>query len=158
MRIIKKNKNKHDCGIVAAFNAAAWSDLKFTYKKVEKIAKSCGYNPNKGIYQFQFSNLLKKLSVPAKQIKPKSMESLTNKVYLGKCLVILYTQNGIDCSHIITVFRDHTGTIKMINPAGEIKSWGTLATDIRKNGMREFYVYEIPNRKLVRKYDDNRTA
>jgi hypothetical protein len=156
MRIITKNKNKRDCGIVAAFNAAVWLNSPKPYKYVEKLAKSCGYNPERGIYDFQFSHLLKKLDIPAKKIKPKSMDSLAKKVYVGKCLVLLYTQTGVSTGHAVTVFMDHKGMIRIFNPLGELKNWGQIATDIKKHGMKDFNVYEINRR--TKRYDVARAA
>lgn len=158
MRIIKKNKTKTDCSVVAAFNAASWCNSYRPYKEVEKIAKSCGYNPQRGIYHFQFSNLIKKLQIPAKKIKPKSIDELETKLYLGKCFIFIYYLTGNIGGHVITAFMNHKGNIKLVNTQDGLITWGDFASEIHARGMKEFHVYEIPNRQLVRKHDDSRTA
>ena len=151
MKIIAKNKTKFDCGIVAAHNAASWCNVHKKYSEIEKIAKSCGYNPNKGMYPFQFDNLLKKLKVPVKKIKLKSLRQLKNKLYLGKLFIFLYKPNKESNGHIIAVFLNHHGKIQIVNPDIERLTWIDFIEDISNNGMVEFISYEIPQRKLVKK-------
>lgn len=156
MRIILKNKTKRDCGVVAAFNAALWCNTPLPYKQVERLARSCGYSPKRGIYEFQFSHLMKKLALPVKKIKPKSIESLRKKAYVGKCFVFLYTQTGKQTGHVVTVFMDHKGIVRIFNPAGGLRNLSQFAADIKKNGMKEFNVYEFSNKR--RRYDVARAA
>lgn len=157
MKIIKNNRKKGDCGVVAAFNAASWCNVYKSYKEIEKIAKSCGYNPDGGIYSFQFANLMKKLSIPAKKIHPRSMKEIESKLYLGKLFVFLYTPTGLRCGHAVTIFTDHKGIIRIINPDDERITWNELASDIHANGMMSFNVYEVPCR-LNTKNDDARSS
>lgn len=160
MKLIRKNRKKKDCGVVAAFNAASWCNVYRPYNEIEKAAKSCGYNPTKGIWSFQFAKLLKKLDVPVKKIKPKSIEDIESKIYLGKFYCLLYRPTGYDIGHAIVVFLDHRGNIRVINPDRVRITWNDLAAEIYANGMKEFHVYEIPHRKLVRanQNDVSRTA
>lgn len=156
MKIIRKNKKRGDCGVVAAFNAASWCNAYRPYTEVEKLAKSCGYHPDKGIWHFQFANLVKKLGIPAKKVRPKSLEELQTSIYLGKFFVFLYTPTGQHTGHAITVFLDHTARIRIINPDEERVTWGDFASDVHANGMRNLTIYEIPRRDLVKKHDDKR--
>lgn len=150
MKLIKKNKTSSDCGVVAAFNAASWCNKYRPYQEVEKIARSCGYSKKNGIYPFQFQYLLKKLDVPVKKVKLKSLEELESRIYLGKFYCLLYTPVGYDVGHVVSVFMDHKGAIRVIN-AVEWLTWDDLAAEINANGMRNFNVYELPHRELVRK-------
>lgn len=159
MKLIKKNKRAKDCGVVAAFNAASWCHLYRPYRDIEKVAMSCGYSRKKGIYLFQFAALLNRLEIPAKRIRPKSVESLESRIYIGRFIVVLYTPNGYDLGHVIVAFLDHRGNIRVINPDSERTTWGDLAADINANGMKEFHVYEVPNRRFLKeKNDESRAA
>ena len=149
MRLIKKNRRAKDCGVVAAFNAASWCNLYRSYSEIEKQAKGCGYNRKKGIYSFQFAALMKKLSVPAKKTKPKSVREIESKLYLGKFFVLLYRPTGYSIGHAIVAFMDHKGHIRVINPDSKRLTWNDLAADIHANGMKEFHVYEIPDRQFA---------
>lgn len=101
---------------------------------------------------------MKKLNVPAKKVKPRSIEEIESKLYLGKFFVLLYRPTGDIIGHAIVTFVDHKGHIKVINPDSKRITWDDLAADIHANGMKEFHVYEIPHRQLVTKNDDSRTA
>lgn len=146
MKLIKKNTHKKDCGVVAAFNAASWCGVYRPYGEIEKAAKSCGYNPSKGIYHFQFAQLLRVLDIPAKKAKPKSREALESKIHLGKFYVLFYQLTGDSLGHIISAFTDHTGSIKIVNPAKYLRTWNDLMTEIDTNGVKELHVYEMPAR------------
>ena len=146
MKILTKNKTKYDCGLIAIFNALAWCKIPKTYKQIEKIAKTCGYSPDKGIYNFQLNNLIQKLNIPAKQVKPKSLEEIQESLYLGRFFIFLYRPTGDDGGHAITSFVDHNGKIKLINSDQERMTWNEFASDIHANGMKAFHVYEIPYR------------
>lgn len=149
MKLIKKNKRSKDCVIVAAYNAAIWRNMPYTYEKVEEIARGCGYNPKKGMYRFQFIRLVKKLNIPTRKIEPKSVEELTSKLNIGKFLVLLYTPTGEGRGHAATAFMDHQGHIRVINPENQRPTWSELIADIKENGMKEFHVYELPRRQLA---------
>lgn len=147
MKLITKNKKKFDCGVVAVYNAASWCNLSFFYEDVEKIAKSCGYS-SKGIYPFQFANLVKKLKLPAKKVALKNLEEVEEKLRLGRFFIFLYTPTGFDTGHIISLFMNHEGSIEIVNPERGRITWEDLISDIFSNGMKNFLAYEIPNRKL----------
>jgi hypothetical protein len=146
MKLIKKNRRAKDCGVVAAFNAASWCNKYQPYSAIEKQAASCGYNRSKGIYNFQFSKLLKKLDLPAKKVWLKSVKHLESNIYLGKFYALLYRPAGYDLGHVIVTFLDHKGIIRVINPDSQRLTWDDLAAEIHANGMCEFHVYEIPGR------------
>jgi hypothetical protein len=151
MRLIKKNRKKKDCGVVAAFNVSSWCDLYKPYTQIEKAAKSCGYNPDKGIYFFQFASLMKKLGIPSKRLKSATVHDIESGLYLGKFFVLLYRPNGYDLGHVIVTFLDHHGHIRVINPDSKRVTWGDLASDVYAKGMKDFHVYEIPNRKSIQR-------
>jgi hypothetical protein len=155
VRLIKKNRRSKDCGVVAAFNAASWCNVYKPYREIEKFARGCGYNRKRGIYNFQFASLMKKLNVPAKKVKPRSIEQIESKLYLGKFFVLLYRPTGDIIGHAIVAFSDHKGHIRVINPDSQRITWGDLVSDVRTNGMKEFHVYEIPRRQVVTKNDDS---
>ena len=147
IKLLRHNKTTGDCGIVAAFNAAQWCNSPKTYKSIEKIAKTCGYNTQKGIFFFQFAHLLGKLRLPTKRIKPKSVKELENKLDAGKCLLILYTPSSDENGHAIMVFIDHTGRIIIINPQKNgPQTWWRFTWDLVLNGVRNLAVYELPRR------------
>lgn len=148
MKIIKKNKLKTDCGVVAAYNAASWCNSCRSYSEVERLAKSCGYNPNKGIFFFQFANLMKKMGLPAKRIKPKSRKEVESRLHSGKFLIFLYTPTGHANGHAITAFVNHRGKIVIVNPEGKRSTWFAFASDLSRNGVRNFIAYEIPQRVI----------
>lgn len=148
--MILANRNKVDCGVVAAFNASAWCNINLTYDKVEKIAKSCGYSKN-GIYDFQFANLISRLNIPAKRIPPKSIENLEKQLYRGKFFIFFYTPSQIKpgaSGHIVTAFVDHTGEIRILNPDGVRRTWRMFVNDLNENGVKNFVAWEIPRRPL----------
>jgi hypothetical protein len=150
MKMILANKTKVDCGVVAAFNASAWCNIKTTYRKVEKLARSCGYGKS-GIYDFQFANLINKLNIPAKRIDPKSRENLEKKLYSGKFFIFFYTLPQIKSAtsgHIVTAFLDHTGEIKIVNSDGYRRTWWRFVTDLNENGVKNFIAWEIPRRPV----------
>lgn len=156
MKLIWKNKNIPDCGIVAMYNVASWTNNKITYKKMEKIAKSCGYSQG-GFYFFQFVNFIKKTRLPVKRFRPKDISHLESKLYSGKLLLILYTAIGTRNGHIITVLNDHNGNIKIINADKTRTTWCELKEDILSYNFKTFYVYEIPSRGLIKHNDVSRT-
>lgn len=150
MKMILANRNKVDCGVVAAFNASTWCNIKLTYDKVEKIAKSCGYSKN-GIYDFQFANLINRLGIPAKRIVPKSRENLEKQLYKGKFFIFFYTSSQVEpgaSGHIVSAFVDHTGEIRIVNPEGYRRTWLRLVTDLNENGVKNFVAWEIPRRPI----------
>jgi Peptidase C39 family len=149
MKLIKKNKGASDCGVVAAFNAASWCNVYRTYADVEKLARSCGYGKS-GIYPFQFSYLLKKLGIPVKKVKPKSLDQLESNIYTGKFYCILYTPAGFSNGHVVSVFMDHKGNIRVINPVKWL-TWNELAAEMNAHGMVNIHLYEVPHRQLVKK-------
>jgi len=149
VKILKKNKTQTDCAVVAAYNAASWCNLKKTYKEVEKAARECGYG-NHGLYVFQFSFLLKKLKIPAKHVKPRSLGDIESKLLLGKFLILLYTQTGQNVGHVVTAFTDHEGRIKLVNPENTLQTWNELAAEVYAHGMKNFFVYELPCRELIK--------
>jgi hypothetical protein len=163
MKLARNNRTKTDCGVIAALNAARWSGLKYSYKRVFDTAVSAGYSPEKGIYFFQFSNLLKKIGVKAKRIRPKSSNEMVDRVDAGKMLVIFYIPTGFDVGHVMSCVLDHNGDVKVINPEpNSRRTWIQLLNDIKENGMKEFRVYEITpyGRKVTvaSRDDDTRTA
>lgn len=119
MKLIKKNKKSKDCGVVAAFNAASWCNLYKSYREVEKLAMACGYNENGGMYSFQFANLIKMLGLPAKKTGIKTIETLEKNLRNGKLYIIFYIFAESDEGHIVAVFADHEGRIRLINPEKE---------------------------------------
>src|SRR5882672_7714434 len=123
MKILRKNKKKRDCVVVAAYNAASWCNLNKTYKEIEKVARSCGYNDKKGTYYFQFDNLVKKLNLPAKRIKPRSLNEIENRLYKGRFFIFLYTELNSSTGHAVSAFVDHAGRVILVNPEGELKNW-----------------------------------
>ena len=135
--------------MIAAFNAASWCNLGHSYRDVEKAAKSCGYHPEKGIYHFQFSNLISKLNIPAKKMRPRSLGELESKMYLGKFFIFLYTPTGEFNGHAIVAFTDHEGNIRLINPDSERETWDEFAAEIYAKGMKNMSVWELPCRELV---------
>jgi len=146
MKIIFKNQKKGDCGVVAAFNAAWWCNRAISYQWVEKLAKSCGYNESNGMYAFQFAKLIKKLKLPANKIKPRSMEYVKDGMYCGKSYIFLYTRRASDRGHVIMTFLDHEGVFRIINPGRSLGSWKIFEQDLQDNGVRNFYVYELPSK------------
>lgn len=138
---------------MAAYNAASWCNLKLSYEQVEKYARACGYSYRGGIYFFQFANLVKKLGIPAKKVKPKSIDDIESRLYLGKFFIFLYTAVGAPNGHAIVAFTDHEGNIMLINPDQERITWGDFASDVYSNGMKNFIVYEIPCREMVKQND-----
>lgn len=159
MNILTNNKKKRDCGVVAAYNAASWCNATRPYEEVEKLARSCGYNPEKGIYFFQFSNLVKKLGVPAKKIRPRNLDEILDKLYKGKFFVFMYTPTGMDVGHAISAFVDHTGKVRLINPepGNSRTTWSSFVLDMCQNGARNFAAYEIP-RRLAKRNDESRSS
>jgi len=153
MKIIRRNQKKGDCAVVAGFNASSWCHSYKPYKVVEKIAKSCGYHPERGMYIFQFANLMKKLKIPAKRVKPKNMYAVESKLYLGSLLIFLYTHTGSYNGHVMTAFMDHKGRIRLINTNNEPITWDDFASDIQAREMSNFAVYEVPPRSMVKKND-----
>lgn len=150
MKMIHWNKTETDCGVVAAFNASAWCNIKTTYKKVEKVARSCGYS-EKGIYFFQFDYLVKKLNIPAKKVALKGVKDLEKRLYRGKFFIFLYTPTEVKGSgHAITAFVDHTGNIRIVNPepGGKRFTWRRFVTDLNENGVKNFAAWEVPQRSL----------
>lgn len=161
MKIIRNNKKKGDCGVVAAYNAASWCNISKPYEEVEKIARSCGYNPERGIYFFQFSNLVKKLGLPAKKIRPKNLDEILDKLYRGKFFVFLYTPVGYHTGHAISAFVDHKGRITLVNPEpgkNPRATWSSFVVDMLENGAKNFAAYEIPRRSLVKRHDESRAS
>lgn len=158
MKIIRNNKTSKDCGVVAAYNAASWCNKNRPYKDIEKIARSCGYSPKNGIYAFQFSNLMKKLNIPAKKIKMKNIKEIESNLYTGLFFVFLYTPINSFSGHAISAFMGQDGHIKLVNPDEKRVTWNDFAADVYSNGMRNISIYEIPNRSMIKHYDDNRAA
>jgi hypothetical protein len=136
--------------VIAAFNASSWCGKYKPYKEVEKAAKSCGYSKKSGIYFFQFAQLMNILDLPVKLVRPKSMEEIESRIYLGKFFIFFYVPAGYTVGHVVTAFLDHKGRIKVINPDEERATWDDLAADIHAHGMQEFHLYEIPHRQFVR--------
>lgn len=149
MKIIAKNKKKADCGVVAAFNAASWCKKYQPYEKIEKVARGCGYNPFKGIWDFQFCSLLQKLQVPYRKINNINLDDLQSKLYLGKCFLISYRPTEWAVGHLVTVYMDKSGHIKVINPDVERMTWNEFAADTFAGGMLEINAYELPGRNLA---------
>lgn len=144
MKLLGNNKTKTDCGVVAALNATRWYGIRCTYSKVLNLALASGYSPKKGIYFFQFSNLLKRMGVPAKRIYPKSSKAMAGRILRGNMLIVFYIPTGFDVGHVMSCILDHEGDIRVINPeGGERRTWIQLMRDIKANGMREFRIYEI---------------
>lgn len=143
--MISKNKKAFDCGVVAAYNVSTWLDMGKTYKEVEAVAKSCGYG-KKGIYLFQFHNLLKKLKIPAKKVRPRSPGELEKKIDDGKLFIFLYTPSSKKMGHVIVAFMDHLGSIRIVNPDSVRNTWRKFMFDIKQNGVKDFDVFEVPKR------------
>ena len=165
MKLIKFNKTKTDCGVVAALNAAQWSGLRCTYDKAMKLALASGYSPEHGVYAFQFSNLLMKLNVPFRKISPKSPECMLKRLKNGSMLAVLYVPTTHNVGHALSCLVDYEGKAFIVNPERKRSSgrrtWITLMRDIKTNGMKEFHVYEIPRKqriKLATGNDESRTA
>lgn len=147
MKLIRQNRKKKDCAVVATYNALEWCKKPTSYEEVEKIAKSCGYSLKKGIYLFQFNNLTKRLGIPAKRFKPKKLDDIVRRLYKGKLLIFFYTPTGCDSGHIISVFLDHTEKVSIINPDSKRVTWRSFVSDLSKNGVKDFAIFEIPERK-----------
>ena len=165
MKLIKFNKTKTDCGVVAAFNAGQWSGIRCTYARTMRLALASGYSPEGGMYAFQFSNLMMKLNVPFKKISPKSPEDLYKKLKKGSMLAIFYLPTGKDTGHVLSCLVDYEGKAFIVNPerrrSSGRRTWITLMRDIEANGMKEFHVYEIPRKRPIRlalRNDESRTA
>ena len=147
IKLLYKNQKKLDCGIVAVFNASQWCNIAQPYETIEKLAKSCGYNPKKGIFFFQFANLIKKLKLPAKRVKSKSIKEIESKLDSGKFFIFLYTSAESDTGHAIVTFTDHRGRIIIINPQKNgPKTWIGFAYKLVTEGAKNFIAYEIPRR------------
>lgn len=158
MKLLTKNKTKTDCGVIAAVNAAKWSGLNCTYGKVRKLALASGYSAEKGIYFFQFSNLLKKIGVPIKRIRPRSPKAMATKLRRGKMLVVFYSMPGPCSGHVLSCVLDHEGKIQLINPEPGKRhvrrTWMRFIRNIKENGTKEFKVYEIPHKRVASRNDD----
>lgn len=158
MKIITRNIKKNDCAVVAAFNAASWCYVDKTYEEVEKLAKASGYSLKKGTRNFQFVNLIKKLNIPVKRVKPKSLDDIRSRLNSGKLFIFLYTPTGEHVGHAVSMFSDHTGKIIIVNSDAERSTWSEFVHDINTNGMKNFFIYEIPRRDLVKHNDVSRTS
>lgn len=146
MRLVRKNKKHRDCVVVATYNIAAWCNARRPYKEVEKIAKSCGYNDKKGVYYFQFDNIIKKMNLPVKRVRPKSFNEIESKLRRGKFFVFFYTPTGDASGHAMSAFVDDQGIVRLINPESQRVNWFQFGWDITLNGVRNFRVYEVPAR------------
>lgn len=143
-----KNKTKTDCGVVAVANAVAWCNLGKTYEEVEKVARACGYG-QRGIYGFQFVNLLRKLKIPAKRVGPLGLEYLENQLHNGKMFIFFYTPYSVRpgaSGHVVTAFADHTGNIRIVNPDRHRRTWRSFVSDLNENGVKNFASWEVPER------------
>lgn len=147
MKMAQRNRKKRDCGVVAIYNAAKWCNDRKTYREIEQMAKSCGYSEKRGLYYFQFANLVAKSGLPAKQIRPKDLNDLENRLYKGKFFILLYTPTGSKNGHAMSAFVDHQGVVKIVNPMRRCKNWFKFGIDITLNGVKDFVVYEIPKRE-----------
>jgi hypothetical protein len=151
MKIVKKNRKSGDCGVVAAFNASSWCNMDRPYKEVDRIARSCGYHPRKGIRDFQFVNLANKLGLPYRRVRQMKLDEIESGLYLGKCFVLLYFPRqyptGHVTGHVITVYMSND-RIKIINPDDVRITWSEFASDYYAKGMRELIAYELPARNV----------
>jgi len=145
VKLIRKNKKENDCGIVAAYNVASWCNIYKSYSEVERIAKSCGYNSERGIFFFQFAHLMKKLNIPIKKVNVSSIEDMKEKFYAGKLLAFLYTSVGFNVGHAMIGFLGHNAKIQMVNSLSSY-NWIDFSEEIEECGMKNFIVYEIPAR------------
>lgn len=161
MKLLRANKTKTDCGIVAAYNAAQWFGIKCTYGKVLALAVSTGYNPKVGLYLPQFRKMLRILGVPVKKIRPKSPDAMVKKINQLNMLAVLYVPTGCTVGHALSCVLDCKGDPLIVNPEpgkyGDRRTWANFIVDAEVNGMKEFHVYEIPYRTVVRN-DDSRTT
>jgi len=149
MKLVHWNKTESDCGIVAVTNAAAWCNIDANYEKVEKVAKSCGYGKS-GVYHFQFIHLIKKLKIPAKRFRPKTLQDLEKQLYKGKLFILFYTPSDVlkGSGHVITAFVDHTGSIRIVNPGETRNTWRRFVNDLRENGVKNFAAWQVPQRQV----------
>lgn len=136
---------RSDCGVVAAFNAASWSKKTTTYALVERAARCSGYKKGRGIYGFQFVNLLNKLNIINKRSVNKNIEEIETEILLGKCFVILYHPKGHSYGHAITALR-HRGRISILNPDSTHITWNEFASDCYAGGMESLVAFELPHR------------
>jgi len=149
MKVIRNNRTNVDCTLIAAFNASSWCKKYKTYKEIAKIAKSCGYASRKGLMDFQFVNLLKKLGLPFKRLKGIHIDDVESEIYMGKCYLITYFPFGYTDGHIVTAFLDKNGNIKVVNPDWNRITWPELASSIYSNHMKGWMAYELPCRELL---------
>ncbi len=133
--------------MVAVYNASRWCQLPKTYREIEKVARSCGYSQKGGIRYFQFANLVSKIGLPARKIKPKSLNDIESRLYRGKFFIFLYTAAGKKSGHAMTAFVDHEGIVKIVNPMRRCKNWFKFGIEIMLNGVEDFVVYELPERE-----------
>lgn len=149
MKIITKNRKEADCGVVAAFNAASWCKKSKTYEHVEELALKCGYIPGTGIQNFQLRRLLNKLHVNFKRIRDINLEEVQSQVYLGKCILVSYFPKGWPHGHVVTIYMNKDGNIRVVNSDRERMTWNDFAAEVFAGVMGRFDVYELPTRNLA---------
>jgi hypothetical protein len=150
MKMIARNRKKADCGVVAAFNAASWCKKNKTYDQIHELALKCGYVPGRGIQDFQFRRLLNKLHVNFKRVRNFNLEEIQSSLYLGKCLVVSYFPTYWPNGHLVTIFMDKSGKIKIVNSDNERMTWNDFAAEVSAGVMERINIYELTsNRNLA---------
>jgi hypothetical protein len=159
VNLIQKNRSKKDCGVVAMYNAAIISGLRKRYSTIEKIAISCGYDPKVGIYRAQLRRIMNKLELNWRWIEPVSTSDMEERLSTGKIFVIAYNPDGLKSGHVIVLLMAPDHTIRIINPGKKYaKTWTKFKRNIAEYGMKDFYVYEITNRRMARRNAKSRST
>lgn len=143
MKIITKNRHKADCGVVAAFNAASWCRKYKTYDHIHELALNLGYCMVRGIKDHQFRRLLNKLCVPFKRIRQINLDEIQSRLYLGKCMVVTYYPVGWPHGHLVTIYMNRKGQIRVINPDEQRMTWNDFASQALAGAMERMLVYEL---------------
>jgi hypothetical protein len=145
MKVMRKNRTKSDCGLIATFNAASWCKRNIPYNRIKTVASDWfGYGEGRGMLLPELPNLLKKLRIPFSEVKKNPLE-IQEEIYSGKAFVIGYKQTGEDFGHAILVLRDKHGKIATLN-AEEGFTWNHFAAEIEAGGMESIVMLELPRR------------
>ena len=150
MKVIRKNLDLKDCGIVAAFNAASWCKNPHPYLVIRSMAKlSCKYKKSVGITNTNLDKLLNLMKLPVKKLEGKNMEEIESSIMLGKAVILTYKQTRSQEGHAVMVFLDKHGKIKILNPELELNGWNSLAAEIHAGAMDWVIGWELPHRGTI---------
>ena len=124
MKLLRKNRDRNGCGLIAVHNAAQMSGQPIPYERVLWAARSwCKYSRYGGMTNAQITSLVRTLNLNARHIrKGTSFEKIMCSFFEGHSVIISYQDKQDGYGHAVLV----TPNFKITNPDNKYVEWKDL--------------------------------